>query len=451
MLPLALLLQARGMEISGSDRALDQSRTQNKFDFLRAQGIRLYPQDGSGLISADQTLIASAAIEASVPDIAAANRIGARRLTRAEALSEIFNDTPLSIGIAGTSGKSTVTGMVAWILHQQGRSPSVMNGAVMKNFVSSNKPYASALAGGADLFVSELDESDESIALFTPTIALVNNISKDHKSLDELHQLFGDYIAKAESAILNLDDLESSRLRDRFPSATTFSVKSDKAHYYATDITPYPAKIEFTAHCRISGKAHPISLPTPGAHNVANALAAIAVTTAAQVAFADAAAALCEFVGIARRFDIIGQTKDILVIDDFGHNPDKIAATLRALHDFDGRLLVLFQPHGFGPLKQLRQEFTDCFATYLNPHDKLYLPEPVYFGGTVDRAVSSADLAADIQHRGKTALACSDREACATHILRDATPGDRIIIMGARDDTLSDFAASLLQAIKQRI
>ena len=184
MLPLALILRARGAIVAGSDRALDQGRSPEKFAFLRASGIDLFPQDGSGLTSGDQTLVASAAIEDTVPDVAAALSKGARRVTRAELLAELFNDAENSIGVAGTSGKSTTTGMIGWILHAVHRKPTIMNGAVMKNFVSDDALFASALVGNGPDFVSEVDESDGSIANFTPRIAVLNNIKLDHKTMD---------------------------------------------------------------------------------------------------------------------------------------------------------------------------------------------------------------------------------------------------------------------------
>ena len=131
MLPLACIVRAAGATVGGSDRALDQGRTADKFDFLRARGIALYPQDGSGVTSADQLLVTSAAVEETVPDVQAAIRLGAERITRPQLLARLFNAAALSIGVAGTSGKSTVTGMIGWILHRAGRDPTVMNGAVM--------------------------------------------------------------------------------------------------------------------------------------------------------------------------------------------------------------------------------------------------------------------------------------------------------------------------------
>src|SRR5690606_24762256 len=156
------IVQSQGNHISGSDRALDQGRTPEKFDWLRAHGVALFAQDGSGVTSPDQTVIASGAIEDTVPDIAAAKRVGATILTRPQFLSQLFNASSVSVGVAGTSGKSTITGMVAWIMHHAGRKPTVVNGAVMKNFVTEDQPFASALVGGADNFVAEVDESDGS-------------------------------------------------------------------------------------------------------------------------------------------------------------------------------------------------------------------------------------------------------------------------------------------------
>ena len=162
MMPLALIVQAKGARVAGSDRSRDQGRTPGKFAFLEARGVALSPQDGSGVTSPDQIVVASAAVEGTVPDVEAARRVGAPVKLRAELLSELFNAAPTSIGVAGTSGKSTTTGMIAWMLHRLGRDPTVMNGAEMKNFVTPETPFASALVGGEALFVSEVDESDGS-------------------------------------------------------------------------------------------------------------------------------------------------------------------------------------------------------------------------------------------------------------------------------------------------
>jgi UDP-N-acetylmuramate--alanine ligase len=450
MLPLALILKAQGHVVAGSDRALDQGRTTPKFDYLRSLGIKLFPQDGSGVVGAGQTLVTSAAVEETVPDVAAAKRVGATRFGRAELLAELFNAAPTPIGVAGTSGKSTTTAMIAWILSWAGRDPTVMNGAVMKNFATEKALFASALVGEGEAFVSELDESDGTIALYSPKIAVLNNISLDHKSMDELRALFGDFLGKAEVAVLNLDNDETMRLARRAKTALAYSVETAEGDFGAEAIRPEPFGVSFMAIDRRGEELVRVDLRAPGRHNVSNALAAIATATAAGVPFVEAARALSSFEGVKRRFEYVGAAKGVTIIDDFAHNPDKIAATLRTLHEFPGRLLVMFQPHGFGPLKKMKTEFIACFSEHLGAEDVLLMPEPVYFGGTTDRSVGSRDIAIGIALRDKNAEALPTREACGERLLALAEQGDRIIVMGARDDTLSIFAADLVARLAAR-
>ena len=450
MLPLALIVQAKGITVAGSDRALDQGRTAPKFEFLRRRGIALFPQDGSGVTRPEQVVVISAAVESTVPDVQAAERLGARLITRAQLLADLFNAAPTGIGVAGTSGKSTTTGMIGWILHRCGRNPTIMNGAVMSNFVTPDVPFASAVVGG-DVFVSEVDESDGSIANYTPEIAVLNNVAVDHKSLDELRLLFRDFVAKAETAVLNLDNTETAALAAaRRGRTVTYSLHDEAADLLATDITPAPDGIGFTVIARASGARIPARLAVPGRHNVSNALAALATAGALGLDLADAAAALAEFRGVRRRLELVGTAGGIAVIDDFAHNPDKIAATLETLHDFPGRLLVMFQPHGFGPLRQMKDAFIDGFARHLRAEDVLVMPDPVYFGGTVDRSVTSRDIIAGVAARGRTAFGFADRAACGEKLLEIARPGDRIVVMGARDDTLTQFAGELLERLEQK-
>jgi len=450
MLPLAMIVKAQGHRVAGSDRALDQGRTAEKFDYLRSIGIDLFPQDGSGFNNGEQILVASAAVEDTVPDVAAANKHGAKRMTRAELLAALFNETSLSIAVGGTSGKSTTTAMIGWILHHAGEDPTIMNGAVMKNFVNDDAPFASALVGTGGVFVSEVDESDGSIALFTPAVSVLNNISEDHKSMDELRTLFGDFVHKSKISVINLDNDETAPLAHELGGkAITYSL-SKRATLVGENLRPQRDGIAFDVREFVTDSKSDnatIHLKMPGRHNVSNALAAIATARVTGVSLSDAAKALDEFQGVKRRFEIVGEAKGVTVIDDFGHNPDKITATLKTLHDFDGRLLVMFQPHGFGPLRKLKDEFIACFVEHLGPGDHLLMPEPVYFGGTVDRSVSSEDIAAAVRMGGRKAEALVDRDACGERLVALAREGDRIVIMGARDDTLSSFAVELLAQI----
>ncbi len=446
MLPLACIVQGHGFEVAGSDRSLDQGRIADKFAFLERRGIHLFPQDGSGMTSPEQILVTSAAVEESVPDVQAARRLGAEHLTRPQLLARLFNAAPTAIAVGGTSGKSTVTGMIGWILKATGQDPTVMNGAVMKNFVTEETPFASALIGGGDVFVSEVDESDGSIALYEPRIAVLNNVTLDHKSMDELRMLFLDFVSKAQVTVLNLDDEETNLLASRVSpeQRITFSLRSAAADLIGSSIQEQPLAISFQVTERRSGETAPVALQVPGRHNAANALAAIAAARAAGVPLAEAAEALAGFQGLRRRFEVVGTRNGISVIDDFGHNPDKIGATLDTLHAFPGRLLLMFQPHGFGPLRTMRQELIDCFAQRMGPDDLLVMPDPVYHGGTVERTVGSEDIVAGVREAGRNAEHIPDRAACGDRLVGLASPGDRIVIMGARDDTLSTFAAEIL-------
>ncbi len=442
MLPLALILRGQGYTVDGSDRSLDQRRLGAKFEFLKSRGIGLFSQDGSGVTSRDQILITSAAVEDTVPDVQAAKRLDLPMMRRANLLADLFNAAPHSVAVGGTSGKSTTTGMVGWILQQAGLKPTIMNGAVMKNFQAPENPFASALVGSGDAFVSEVDESDGSIALYRPRVAVVTNISLDHKSMDELRALFRAFVAKAETPVLNLDNDETKALVT--PNAATFSMTDLRAQLFAGRLRPAPDGITFEVTERDSGKRLDAKIQLPGTHNVANALAALCAARACGVSLADAVAALATFTGIKRRFEFVGQKNGITVIDDFAHNPDKITATLKTLHAFPGRLLVMFQPHGYGPLRLMKQELIDCFAHELHEGDELLMCDPAYYGGTTTRTVGSEYIVRGVHDAGRHAHHIAARAACGDMLVELGKPGDRIVIMGARDDTLSEFAASVL-------
>src|SRR5215472_163065 len=277
MTPLALLIKARGGLVEGSDRAHDQGRNAKRFDFLRANGVLLHAQDGSGVTRPSQILVTSAAVEETVPDVQAARRLGATVTTRATLLAELFNTAVLGVGIAGTSGKSTTVGMLGWILHRAGKSPTIMNGADMKNFVDEDSPFASARIGEGEVFVRALDESDGSSTLFVPAVALVNHISLDHKSLDELRALFRSFIAKAQTVVLNLDNAETAALLvgPKSGQVITYSLNSAQADLLASAPVRSLSGIRFQVKARETGEVVEVNLKVPGLHNVANALAAL--------------------------------------------------------------------------------------------------------------------------------------------------------------------------------
>lgn len=450
MLPLAQILKGRGCTVEGSDRSNDQGHTPGKFEALERQGFTLHPQDGSGIVSGEQILVASAAVEDSVPDAKRATELDCLRLTRAELNSILFNTSGAGLAVAGTSGKSTVTGMLGWILQACGREPTVMNGAVMKNFVSPERPYASAVVGGQSLYVSEVDESDGSIALYRPAVGILLNVSLDHKSMAELRQLFGDYLSRSRISVINADDSEALALLPNAKEVITFGIEQEKAQIgiVAGSIAEGPMRQAALVIDRHNGSEHPLTLNLPGRHNLSNALAAIAGAAAAGIPVDKAVAALSGFAGLARRFDVVGTTPSaVTVIDDFGHNPEKCAATLRTLKAHPGRVLAFFQPHGYGPLRQMGDELAQTFVDELSDGDRVFLCDPVYFGGTVDRSEGSERIVQLINEAGGNAKYIANRNAVGAHLAEIAQPGDRIVIMGARDDTLSVFAKDLFESL----
>ena len=451
MLPLAQIVHGLGHTVGGSDRSRDQGRTPDKFAWLERAGFGLFPQDGSGITSSEQILVASAAVEDTVPEVKRAAELGCDRMSRAELLSTLFNQAGYSISVGGTSGKSTVTGMLAWILSEASYDPTVMNGAVMKNFASEQNPFASARIGRPEIFVSEVDESDGSIALYRPTIGVLLNVSLDHKSIEELRVLFGGYVREAGCAVVNFDNEEASFLASKASQLVSFGIANIRA-----DLTVEPDSIDesaFGIRAAIidnrSREVFPLSLPMPGLHNLSNALAAIAAVSAAGVDVAKAVYALRSFEGLARRFDVVGTTASgITVIDDFGHNPEKCAATLRTLKATPGRVLAFFQPHGYGPLRQMGAELAETFTRELDADDITLMCDPVYYGGTVDRSEGSERIIDLITAGGGQAEHIATREACGDRLVELAQPGDRIVIMGARDDTLSVFAKGVFERLK---
>lgn len=445
MLPLALILKRQGAEVSGSDRSRDQGRTPEKFAWIAAQGIPLFPQDGSGVSTEFDALVVSTAVEDSIPDVKAAKSAGIKIITRAALLATLFNQAQTRVAVAGTSGKSTTTGMIGYVLQAAGKTPTVMNGAVFRNFQSAENPYATALTGSPDLFVTEADESDGSIALYDPTIAVLNNIALDHKTMDELKTLFTDFIGKAGAAVLNLDNALVAELASpHVATAMTYGLEYPNARLSAAKITPGPTGLSCLIEDRTTRQTSTLTLQVPGRHNLSNALACIGTCLLLGLSLNEICTQLAAFTGVKRRLEVVGNKNGITVIDDFAHNPDKIAATLATLKEFPGRLHLIFQIHGYNPIRLMRREFTDVFAKFLGAEDRLYIPEVLYLGGTVDRSVTAKDLVADLVEKGVSAIWHTTRDEILPDMLPTLKNGDRVVVMGARDDTLSDYARGIL-------
>jgi len=418
MSALAKIMLSHGHTILGSDRDYDRGLFPEKFNQLKNLGIKLYPQDGSGVADAD-ILVISTAVEDTIPDVKAALDLNRSILKRAELLAEIFN-AQKGIAIGGTSGKSTVTGMLAHILIETGNDPSVMNGAVMLNNATN------ALTGKSDIFVIESCESDGSIALYEPYISVLTNITLDHKTLPELRVLFSTFLAGAKyGCAVNLDDPESSLLTKLHPNTLTYSTDNNKADIYVPEL----------------------KLLVPGKHNRSNALAACTAAKLLGITIDESLKALESFRGIQSRLEIVGSPDNITIIDDFAHNPDKIKASLQTLKEDTGRLIVMYQSHGFGPTRLMWDDLIQVFSSELDKNDLLFMPEIHYAGGTAQKGISSADLIKDINAVNNNAIFAPTKDEILAQIINEAKSGDRIVIMGARDDKLREMARSLADSL----
>ena len=439
MSPLAQILRHSGNTVRGSDRNRDRGQSGWIYDRLETQGMALYPQNGSGVAGVDE-MIVSSAVEEDNPDVGAARKHGIPIRKRADVLAELFNRSD-GVAVGGTSGKTTVTGMVGHILRATGQHPTVVNGGIMLD-AAEPPGLGNAICGSPDLMVIEADESDGTIALYKPSIAVLTNISLDHKSLDELRTIFGQFVGTGEAAVVNLDCPESVALRG--PDSVTFGVENQEAAFFANRLELLPGGAEFD----VSGVRFRLRLP--GRHNVANAVAALAACALREVPLNLAADALAEFRGIKRRLQVLGQAHGVTVIDDFAHNPDKIRATLAALRAHPGRLLVVFQPTGFGPTRFLRDGLIAAFSHGLGVDDLLLMPEIYYAGGTAVKDISSRDIIDAVHDLRGNAVFLPERAAILKRLVAEAGPDDRIVIMGARDDTLTDFAETVLAGLVAR-
>ncbi len=447
MLPLAIILKGLGFTVSGSDRSYDQGRTPEKFRWLEEQGIKLYPQDGSGITSDISTVVISKAVEDTIPDIAAAKAKNIPILKRVDALTDFFNLAKTRIAVSGTSGKTTTTGMIGFLLRETGMDPTVMNGGIFRNYIADN-PYSTAFVGNGDVFVTEVDESDgkDAVCGYEPDIAVIHNITLDHQPMTELKEMFSGFLAKTGTAVLNADDSGVLAIASGFKrKIVTYSTNGAVADIMAGEITPHADGVR--AVVMHGGEETILNLAVPGRHNVSNALAALAVGLEMGLGLEQAADTLSLFEGIRRRMEIVGRKNGVTVMDDFAHNPDKIVATLSTLKQSEGRLHIFFQPHGYGFLKIVGPELAPAFAKYLSKEDMLYMVEPFYAGGTVDRSLGSAPIIEELVQSGFKAALMDGRAQAAQAILKNIRAGDRVIIMGARDDTLSDFAAEILELL----
>lgn len=422
---LAKILHNAGYKVAGSDRNLDGDYCQR----LREIGVKLYLQDGKGPqqfmqetgLKADEfKLVKSTAVENQVPDIVAAERLGLEQIMRSDLLAMMFNEKK-GIAVGGTAGKTTTTGLIAWILKYAGKEPSCAVGGIIAGLETN------AFRGVGPHFVIEADESDGSIVKYRPWFSLVTNISRDHKSLPELHKLFADFFGNtSEFRLVCAEDQQAMLLKEacKEPVQTYgFSANCDwRAEKVITD--------NDSASFEVKGTAFIIKMP--GDHNVLNALAAIAVTSACGLSLNEIAEALNAFPGMKRRYEKVGVAAGVTVIDDFAHNPAEIEAAIATARKSSKRRFIVYQPHGFGPTNFTRDDLVAVFSS-LKADEFLFIDDIYYGGGTVSRDISSEEIVNSVRERFKNVWYTGCRNEIVKRIATEACSGDLVLVMGARD------------------
>jgi UDP-N-acetylmuramate--alanine ligase len=430
MSAIAQYLVWKGQAITGSDRIAFADEMKGTKEKLERCGCMLFPQDGSGITSATEALVISTAIEDDNPDIAAARKRGIPIVHRSDVLAAIVA-SHRTIAVCGTSGKSTVTALVFEILRACGQSPSVITGA---NLIRLNDEgwLGNAFRGDSDILVMEADESDGTLVKYRPEKAVFLNISKDHQSVIQALELFERLASQTPLVIRNGDAPELNSIQ----AARRFGLLD------GADCRPEAVKA-VTPSVRFTLKGTDFTLPLPGCHNLSNALAALCVCESEGCNLERMVEPMREFRGVMRRFSVSRTPKGITVIDDYAHNPDKIKAAILTARDFGTRIFAVFQPHGYGPTRFLKDELVETFARLIRHTDELYFLPIFYAGGTVKKDISSEDLADWVRERGVRSYAPQSRKGLMADLAQRVKPGDAVMVMGARDPTLSLLAQEI--------
>ncbi len=407
---LAQLAALSGYGVSGSDRSYDPVADVSLA--LEKLGIRIFPQDGSGITPDTDQVVFSTAIESDNPDIQQSNQLGIPQLHRAEFLKQLIGDDEL-IAVAGTAGKTTTTGLLGWIFETLGKDPSVYNGAAVLNW-KKEFTLGNVRKGNSKLWIIEADESDKSFLNFQPTHTIITNISKDHYELDELNHMF-----------------------DQFESQTNgFTIRGYKA-----------AQNPIGADTAIDSPPPLPSLKMLGKHNQENAQCAANLCTALGMNMELVYDAIAHFKGIERRLEITGKVDGITVLDDYAHNPAKIAAALSAAEHIATHVHAFWRPHGFTPLFQCQDDLVQTFKQ-ANPKSLFILPV-YYAGGTVEKKTTTKEFIAKLNSAGVPAVLVPDYTSLKIKLEQCASSGDVILGMGARDPELPLFLKRLITEWKK--
>jgi UDP-N-acetylmuramate--alanine ligase len=435
MSALAQLARWKSAEVSGSDRFFDRVELLDLKRCLEGEGIEIFPQDGSG-ISGAAAVVSSAAVESDIPDLIEAKRRGIPLMTRGEYLLRLA-DGKRTLAVAGTNGKSTTTAILSWILEKCGYDPTFIIGAAIRG---ERKGWGNGRLGGSEWFCFEADESDGILPRYQPSFGIINNISPDHFEIEELRDVFTRFAANCrEGLVINRDCPECRVLPIENPRIVTFSIEGPSI-FQARSVKISGEESDF----ELSGERFVI--PLPGRHNLYNALAAIAAASLTGLSLARIEEALRDFPGIKRRLEIIHSTPDLIVIDDYSHNPAKITAALAAAHLMGDRVTAIYQPHGFGPLRRFHRELAEAFSESIFPGDRLFLLPVYYAGGTVQPGFGSDELAGEIR-AGGSVISVADRDELLSQIDLKSGRREVVLVMGARDPSLSELAREISRQI----
>jgi len=433
MSAIAQYLAKTGEAVTGSDRLGNSSDAIHTKSCLEALGCKIFSQDGTGITKDTKTVVVSTAIEDSNPDIAAAKAQGIPILHRSDVLAAIIQSKK-SLVIAGTSGKSTVTAMVFELLKACGKDPSLISGAALRS-LQGDGAIGNAYVGTGDFLVVEGDESDGSLVKYEPMGAVVLNLSKDHKPEAVVLEMFQTLSKKSQWCLKNKDD----RKLDPLEADLSFG-------FLGGDYTAVKKEGGlFSTTLQIEG--HLFTVAAPGDHNASNLLAALAVCQKAGCGLEELALAAPAYQGVDRRFVVHETFQNVTVIDDFAHNPEKIRAALLTAKKFSKRVVALFQPHGFGPTRFLKDDYAAMFVDVLEAGDTLIMLPIYYAGGTATKDISSQDLI-DLMTEGSFRAFAPNLRTDAIDIVQSvAGPGDAVLVMGARDPSLSAFIKTIVATL----
>jgi UDP-N-acetylmuramate--alanine ligase len=437
MSAIAQYLKGIGKDVSGSDRQFNQPEKVLTETQLNAEGIKTFIQDGSGINQETQICVISTAVEESNPEIRKANELRIPIVHRADLLATIA-ETRKTIAVSGTSGKSTVSAMIYHIMEQSGKPVSFIGGAGLVALQEKGK-IGNAIAAKSDWLVIEADESDGSLVKYHPEIGIILNIDKDHKEIEELESIFDIFKQNTRGKIIvnqshNRTKKYSQNVSNDFGIDVECGFNASGFNQMGFCIGFKINNIEF-------------DIPLIGKHNMENAVAAVAASSQMGIKPEEAAKALKSYKGIYRRHQMIGVAKGLSIIDDYAHNPAKLAASIKACQFDNSKLFVWFQPHGFGPTKFLRNDFVSEIVQALRETDEIWMSEIFYAGGTVTKDISAKDLIDDILKNHQNAYFVEHREDIPKKIKSRYKDGDVLLLTGARDPSLSDFAAFVFEFI----